>query len=526
MEYFKKNRKNVYYLYEVLDSENDLTIDIITRRLGGEFNNIIAKKYAYKIGECLLNEVNGDRSKLKNRIVCIVPDSNSEWNPFLMEIVKSLVEYTGMTNASRILIRNEYNNIKLKNDINVQDRKVLLIDGIIISDKDVIKCRNELINNGAIKIRTVAIASSQYEELNQVDADDNEGEKSNENYSKYDRFCKAVERISPNSIEIVEHYRYIKRPKYSEINGLIHRSQNGDREALDLIVKYYFRYICNLSAYYFNNYNISMEDAMFHAIEGLIEQVKIFDLSKHFDFNKYTRLRIINSIRRKSQIDIIDMYYPAHFKEKLWNFKKLLISECYIESPQLIEERVKAYKYFLSDINDEYYGFEDTEGVEWFEYYNDYLDYYYNKDEENSIDIKEINRDKYNDEAYLREDVYCCTSEIIIDNEDIIRIYNNMLPTINIYDLNENEFSYEIEDKIENDLLKEDLNDILLTLTPKQAKIIKLRFGLEDGRARTLEEIAKEIHVTRERIRQIESKALKRLRHPSRSTKIKDYYYN
>jgi len=72
-------------------------------------------------------------------------------------------------------------------------------------------------------------------------------------------------------------------------------------------------------------------------------------------------------------------------------------------------------------------------------------------------------------------------------------------------------------------LLKEQLVDVLSTLTPREEKVLKLRFGLDDGRARTLEEVGKVFNVTRERIRQIEAKALRKLRHPSRSKKLKDY---
>ena len=72
-------------------------------------------------------------------------------------------------------------------------------------------------------------------------------------------------------------------------------------------------------------------------------------------------------------------------------------------------------------------------------------------------------------------------------------------------------------------LLKEQLEEVMSTLTPREAKVLKLRFGLEDGKARTLEEVGREFEVTRERIRQIEAKALRKLRHPSRSKRLKDY---
>ena len=72
-------------------------------------------------------------------------------------------------------------------------------------------------------------------------------------------------------------------------------------------------------------------------------------------------------------------------------------------------------------------------------------------------------------------------------------------------------------------LLKEQLMEVLDTLTPREEKVLRLRFGLDDGKARTLEEVGREFNVTRERIRQIEAKALRKLRHPSRSKKLKDF---
>ena len=72
-------------------------------------------------------------------------------------------------------------------------------------------------------------------------------------------------------------------------------------------------------------------------------------------------------------------------------------------------------------------------------------------------------------------------------------------------------------------LLKEQISEVLLTLTPREQKVLQLRFGLEDGRSRTLEEVALEFSVTRERIRQIEAKAIRKIRHTNRSRKLRDY---
>jgi RNA polymerase primary sigma factor len=79
------------------------------------------------------------------------------------------------------------------------------------------------------------------------------------------------------------------------------------------------------------------------------------------------------------------------------------------------------------------------------------------------------------------------------------------------------------DDAVSNIMLKKQMEEVLDTLTPREKRVIKLRFGLEDGRSRTLEEVGKEFNVTRERIRQIEAKAIRKLRHPNRSNKLKGY---
>src|SRR2546427_12870889 len=90
-------------------------------------------------------------------------------------------------------------------------------------------------------------------------------------------------------------------------------------------------------------------------------------------------------------------------------------------------------------------------------------------------------------------------------------------------DFFENPTAFAPADAASHQLLKEQVEDVLDSLTERERKVLQLRFGLDDGRSRTLEEVGKEFHVTRERIRQIEAKALRKLRHPSRSRKLKDY---
>ena len=85
------------------------------------------------------------------------------------------------------------------------------------------------------------------------------------------------------------------------------------------------------------------------------------------------------------------------------------------------------------------------------------------------------------------------------------------------------ESSLSPEEYATNEMLKDEISQVLETLTEREEKVVRLRFGLEDGKPRTLEEVGQMFGVTRERIRQIEAKALRKLRHPSRSRKLRDY---
>ena len=92
-----------------------------------------------------------------------------------------------------------------------------------------------------------------------------------------------------------------------------------------------------------------------------------------------------------------------------------------------------------------------------------------------------------------------------------------------IGDFLEDETATAPSDTVAFTMLKEQLISVLDTLTPREEKVLRLRYGIDDGRPRTLEEVGKEFNVTRERIRQIEAKALRKLRHPSRSKRLKDF---
>ena len=121
--------------------------------------------------------------------------------------------------------------------------------------------------------------------------------------------------------------------------------------------------------------------------------------------------------------------------------------------------------------------------------------------------------------------------DVLIDGEKIVKVGRNLeAEDAQVVDVNGIKLLATSVDGVDmnglrdlGDSLKEKLGEVLSTLTEREEKVLRLRFGLEDGRSRTLEEVGKEFDVTRERIRQIEAKALRKLRHPSRSKKVKDF---
>ena len=112
----------------------------------------------------------------------------------------------------------------------------------------------------------------------------------------------------------------------------------------------------------------------------------------------------------------------------------------------------------------------------------------------------------------------------LFDNDnDTMKLDECRVYGFDVGDFIEDEGAMSPDDYAANELLKDELNDVLLELTDREEKVLRLRFGLDDGRTRTLEEVGREFNVTRERIRQIEAKALRKLKHPSRSKRLKDF---
>ncbi|MBS6194493.1 MAG: sigma-70 family RNA polymerase sigma factor [Clostridiales bacterium] len=249
--------------------------------------------------------------------------------------------------------------------------------------------------------------------------------------------------------------------------------QEGNRQAVqDLCVKnkgLVDKYVAGYQKKYGNR--LDFDDLEQVGFIGLIKAAKKFDIGQGTAFSTYAVFWIKQSITREIMDNGYVIRIPVHMMERI---NKVVALDNKFASQQLnIEERIMS-------ISDEL-NLDESAVKECLIIKNHYLTY-----------------------ASLDSPV----------GEDEESVLGEFLP---------DERTPLVDEMVASLILKESLNNLLNTLTLREREILRLRFGLDDGRERTLEEIGKEFNVTRERIRQIEEKALRKLRHPSRSRKLRDY---
>ena len=242
--------------------------------------------------------------------------------------------------------------------------------------------------------------------------------------------------------------------------------EKGDRAARDILIERNLRLVAHLVKKYSQNER-EAEDFISIGTVGLIKAVDKFDYRKGYKFSTYATWWIRQAITRAIADQARTIRIPVHMVEtinKLIRVSRQLLQELGREpTPEEIAEEMKL----------------PVERVR---------------------EILKISQEPVSLETPIGEEEDSHLGDFIQDD-------NVPVPS----------------DAAAFTLLKEQLVEVLSTLTDREQKVLRLRFGLDDGRARTLEEVGKEFNVTRERIRQIEAKALRKLRHPSRSRKLKDY---
>lgn len=253
---------------------------------------------------------------------------------------------------------------------------------------------------------------------------------------------------------------------YEEEIDLAEKVLNGDEEAKQKLAESNLRLVVSIAKKYVGRGMLFL-DLIQEGNMGLIKAVEKFDYTKGYKFSTYATWWIRQAITRAIADQARTIRIPVHMVET-------------------INKLIRTSRHLLQQLGREPTPEEIAKELE--------------IPVEKVLEIQKIAQDPVSLETPIGEEDDSHLGDFIQDED-----------------------SPAPQDSVAYTLLREQLEEVMSTLTPREAKVLKLRFGLEDGKARTLEEVGKEFMVTRERIRQIEAKALRKLRHPSRSKKLKDY---
>lgn len=294
--------------------------------------------------------------------------------------------------------------------------------------------------------------------------------------SVYNRIIELDDSLEPFIAEI----RNIMPPQWREFTQLKYQAFEGNQHARERMITMHLRIAVKIALQRAENYDMCIQDAIGEACIGLVIAVDKYNPDTNGPFSSYASMWILQNLTRHQPTKRPLMYYPVHKKEPYFSAYPILKGYGYIGETELLTDKfvreLLQRKFLLTQgqIDDvlnaatSFVSFED-----WYSM------------------LFEKHKDEWDDEFLM-------PNELIIEND--------------------------LDERIAKTLLKDQLTEVLETLTEREQKVLTLRYGLSDGQERTLEEVGVMFNITRERIRQIEAKALRKLRHPSRSRKLVGYY--
>jgi RNA polymerase sigma factor, sigma-70 family len=281
----------------------------------------------------------------------------------------------------------------------------------------------------------------------------------------YEDIFSEVLDISPGLQMLVNYIRSIKPPQNREWRSLITQMNSGNEYAFNRLFDMYLRVVVRMALRFSKESGYELDDAIQEGCMGLIKAIQQYDSSRHGNLGSYFPFWIQQYIGRAVTDKGRVIRLPVHICERIQKIKKIQFT---------LSERKgcdPAYAEIASMA-------------------------------ETSVETVIV---------LLQMAQEICSLESILDDEDCNK------------EIDERYYIQPFEEEIDNNSLRQVVHNVLTTLTDREQQVMSLRYGLADGRDQTLEQVGVAFHVTRERIRQIEMKAFRKLRHPSRARKFKDF---